>query len=158
MNVKLIKLALISIVFLFLVATAISLMIPSHVRISRAVNLHGSPDSVMSLVKDTARWKEWHPSFLPGDSSYRLRSVRIIPQKANDSEVVMLMQQGEKRPVVNGWKLYEHPGIDSLTLQWYMDFRLKWYPWQKFSSLFFEGTYGAMMEQGLANIKRREEE
>jgi hypothetical protein len=34
-----------------------------------------------------------------------------------------------------------------------MDFDLKWYPWQKIGSLFYESNYGAMMEQGLHNIK-----
>jgi hypothetical protein len=36
-----------------------------------------------------------------------------------------------------------------------MDFQLAWYPWQKFSSLFYERTYGAMMERGLANFKKQ---
>lgn len=34
-----------------------------------------------------------------------------------------------------------------------MDFHLSWYPWQKFGSLLYESTYGAMMEKGLTNIK-----
>jgi hypothetical protein len=36
-----------------------------------------------------------------------------------------------------------------------MDFRLSWYPWEKFSSLFYEKTYGAMMERGLNDLKKR---
>jgi hypothetical protein len=36
-----------------------------------------------------------------------------------------------------------------------MDFRLSWYPWEKFSSLFYEKTYGTMMETGLLNFKKR---
>jgi hypothetical protein len=35
-----------------------------------------------------------------------------------------------------------------------MDFQLGWYPWQKFSTFFFESTYGALMEKGLANLKK----
>jgi hypothetical protein len=35
-----------------------------------------------------------------------------------------------------------------------MDFHLKWYPWKKFSSLFFENRYGVLMEQGLSHIKK----
>jgi hypothetical protein len=34
-----------------------------------------------------------------------------------------------------------------------MDFQLGWYPWQKFSSLFYENTYGNMMQDGLARLK-----
>jgi hypothetical protein len=34
-----------------------------------------------------------------------------------------------------------------------MDFRLRWYPWQKFGSLLYEDTYGTMMQQGLQKLK-----
>ena len=80
-------------------------------------------------------------------------SVHIVQRNQNDSEVVMRLQQTGKPGVINGWKIYEHLQVDSLTLQWYMDFHLKWYPWKKFGSLFYENTYGAMMEKGLENIK-----
>jgi len=35
-----------------------------------------------------------------------------------------------------------------------MDFHLKWYPWEKFSSMLLENRYGPMMEQGLAKLKK----
>ena len=66
---------------------------------------------------------------------------------------MMQLQQGNKDAVINGWKIYEYQGVDSLTLQWYMDFHLQWYPWKKFGSLFYENTYGVMMQEGLTNIK-----
>jgi hypothetical protein len=67
--------------------------------------------------------------------------------------VIFQLQQPHKKPVINGWKIY-HTAPDSLTLQWYMDFHLRWYPWEKLGSLFYENTYGVMMEQGLTNLKR----
>jgi len=62
----------------------------------------------------------------------------------------MVTEKG--KPVISGFKTIRHPG-DSLTLQWYMDFKLKWYPWEKFRSLFYENIYGVQMEQGLHNLK-----
>lgn len=56
-----------------------------------------------------------------------------------------------------GWQLHRSNPQDSATLQWYMDFHLSWYPWQKFGSLFYENNYGRMMEQGLYNLKREVE-
>jgi hypothetical protein len=35
-----------------------------------------------------------------------------------------------------------------------MDFKLRWYPWEKFSSLLLEKRYGPVMEQGLAKLKK----
>lgn len=150
---RIIKLALISIVFLFLVVTAISLLIPSHVRVSKAINIWAEKDSVFALIADTNRWKQWHPAYIPGENRPQFSSIRIVGKTQNDSEIVMRLQQQGKPQVVNGWKVYHHDRTDSLTLQWYMDFHLKWYPWQKFGSLFYENTYGVMMEQGLDNIK-----
>jgi hypothetical protein len=151
--VRLIKLALISVIFLFLVVTAISLLIPSHVRLSKAINIEGSKDSVFALISDTTRWKQWHPAFIPNDVTRRIAPIHIAQKSQNDSEIVMHLQQADKPGVINGWKVYEHQATDSITLQWYMDFHLKWYPWRKFESLFYENTYGVMMEQGLENIK-----
>lgn len=147
-----IKLALISATVFFLIATAFSLMIPSHVRISKAINIHGEKDSLLALVKNQDRWPSWHPAFMPNDS-VSIPTIRVISSMATDSSVIMELQQESRQGVVNGWNFYEHPAVDSITVQWYMDFHLKWYPWKKFGSLFFENTYGSMMQQGLQNLK-----
>jgi hypothetical protein len=39
-----------------------------------------------------------------------------------------------------------------------MDFRLRWYPWEKFSSLLFEKQYGTQMEAGLESLKQLAED
>ena len=150
---RLIKLAIISIVFLFIVVTAISLLIPAHIRISKAINIYAQKDSVFALIWDTTRWKQWHPAFIPNDSAPKFPTVHITNKIQGDSEIVMYLQQTGKPEVINGWKIYQGNPADSLTLQWYMDFHLKWYPWQKFGSMLYENTYGKMMEQGLENIK-----
>ena len=153
---QLIKLAFISIFFLFFVATAISFFIPSEIRISKAINIHGQSDSVLARVADTTRWKEWHPAYIPGDSAKKFPAISIATRSRTDTSLIMEMRQGKKTPVINGFQVY-HPIADSLTLQWYMDFKIKWYPWQKFGSMFYEGTYGLMMQQGLENLKRQTE-
>ena len=153
---KLIKLAILSIVVLFLVALGISLLIPSHIRISRAANFPAPAGSVLAPVTDTLQWKNWNPPFMKPDSGLAPgASTRITPLRQTDSLFEVRLSQGA-RSVVSGWQLYSHSRTDSLTLQWYMDFDLKWYPWEKFSSLFFEATYGNMMEKGLANLGNRQ--
>lgn len=154
---RLIKLAFISILLLFFVVTAISLLIPSDIRISKAINIHSGEDSIFALIRDTTKWKQWHPAFISNDSATAFPQIHIVQQSESDSEIVMHLQQGDKPEVVNGWKIYQYPHVDSLTLQWYMDFHLKWYPWQKFGSMLYEKTYGTMMEKGLENIKNRVE-
>ena len=151
---RVIKLALISFVFLFLIVTAISLFIPSHIRLSKAVNIGDHKKQVMALIGDTSQWGKWHPLFIHYDSLMQPPPVTITPMVQNDSVIMVRMQFGTQKPVVNGWQFYNYSSTDSLTLQWYMDFHLNWYPWQKFGSMMYENTYGVMMEQGLNNIKK----
>jgi hypothetical protein len=148
-----IKLGLISIFFLFLATVAISLLIPSHVRISKAINIHADKDSVLSLIANRKNWALWHPAFIHDESRKSFDEIRNTIRVQNDSVIIMELNQGNKKPVINGWQVY-HASPDSLTLQWYMDFNQGWLPWQKFGSLFYENTYGVLMEQGLTNIKK----
>jgi hypothetical protein len=141
-----------------MVVTAISLLIPSHIRISKAINVYSSEDSIFALIRDTAKWKQWHPAFIPSDATPKFPAIHIVQKFESDSEIIMHLQQSGKPEVVNGWKIYQYFHVDSLTIQWYMDFDLKWYPWQKFGSMLYEKTYGTMMEKGLENLKTIVEE
>jgi hypothetical protein len=149
---RIIKLGIISFAFIFLLITLISLLFPSHIRLSRATNLPNERQRIFALLKaDTA----WHPAYLDTGTVKAFSSLdkKIVEQ--TDSTLVVQLQQKGRKPVVSGWQLYGRPASDSLTLQWYMDLRLGWYPWEKFSSLFYERTYGDMMQKGLQNLKQQ---
>ncbi|WP_121354428.1 SRPBCC family protein [Flavisolibacter nicotianae] len=149
---RIIKLGILSFVFLFVLMTLISLLIPSQIRLSKATNLPNNRQRIWAIVKtDTS----WHPAYRD-TATVKAFSVlqKTVVAQTDSTYVVQLLQPG-RTPVTSGFQLYGKPESDSLTLQWYMDFRLGWYPWQKFSSLFYERTYGSMMEKGLANIKEQ---
>jgi hypothetical protein len=161
---RLIKLAIISVIVLFLVITAFSLFIPSRVRISRALKIGASPYEILDQVSDIRKWKGWYPGFdtiqfVALDSGGgRLTSVNaggksIIISETKNTEVVAQFGEGKGLPVNSGWRTLTFEGSDSTTVQWYMDFKLRWYPWEKFSSLTFEKLYGPRMEQGLSRLK-----
>ena len=149
---RVIKLGLISFVMIFLLITLISLLFPSQIRISRATNLPNQRDSILSLLKNEP---VWHPAYLDTASSRQMSQLQKTVVEQSDSTLIYQLQQSGRKRVINGWRLYGGAASDSLTLQWYMDFRLAWYPWEKFSSLFYEKTYGTMMERGLMNLKKR---
>lgn len=149
---RIIKLGIISFVFIFILITLISLLIPSHIRLSKATNLPNQRRQIFSLLKNDSLW---HPAYLDTGTAKTFSALdkKLISQ--TDSTYVLQLQQTGRKPVISGWQLYGRPASDSLTLQWYMDFKLGWYPWEKFSSLFYEHTYGVMMEKGLANLKQQ---
>ncbi len=152
---RIIKLVFISFIFLFGIITIISLIIPSNIRLSKIIYIKSNNDSIFSLVKNKDQWHRWHPAFFHrGDNRVSLAKIdtRVILQ--NDSILKMQWEQEGKKVINTAWQLHTEPGKEYGTLQWYIDFHLSWYPWEKFGSLFYEGNYGRMMEQGLYNIKK----
>ena len=163
---RIIKLAILSFIFLFLLVTIISLFIPGHIRISKATNIVADDTVVFTHIKDLPEWKEWHPALknIPEsefqvlmDSSISIRGTTISIAERKRDELVTEMKTDRGRPIISGFKIIRHQQGDSATLQWYMDFKLRWYPWEKFRSLFYENIYGLQMEQGLSNLKELSE-
>jgi hypothetical protein len=168
--VKIIRFGLISILLLFTIITAISLFIPSHVRISRAINMNAGHETIFKEIGDLNRWKNWYPGFdtltiIPVNvkdgnlTEARISSTStsiIITEKKTD-EVIALFNSGNSKSVVSGWRAITYSTKDSLTVQWYLDFRLRWYPWEKFLSLTYDKMYGQQMELGLNNLKKNVE-
>jgi hypothetical protein len=162
---RVIKLAILSFVFLFLLVTIISLFIPSHIRISRATDINNTKQAVMNFIADPLKWKEWYPGadslgilYIEGkpkgillDSS-GLAGLCII--NVSDSVIIAgEVGSSANQQMETGWKVLPAASENSVTLQWYMDLKLKWYPWEKFRSLFLENIYGPHLEKGLANLK-----
>ena len=166
---RVIKLAILSFIFLFLLVTTISLFIPSHIRISRATDINSTKQEVMGFISDPLKWKEWYPGADSLDIIYiegkpmgiLLDSSGLIGLSIftiNDSVVTVgEVGMSATQRMEMGWKVLSGGNENNVVTQWYMDFKLRWYPWEKFKSLFFENIYGAHMERGLANLKELSE-
>src|SRR5690606_40606695 len=114
-------------------------------------------------------WKNWNPfmdsietssiKFLPDNSSVpeimETNNVSVSWLQHNDSLLLAEMKGLSDRKILSGWQIIHHQGSDSTVVQWYMDFKLKWYPWDKFSSLLMENAYGPAMEKGLQRLRRQ---
>ncbi|WP_165871557.1 SRPBCC family protein [Flaviaesturariibacter flavus] len=152
---RIVKLALLSAFFIFLLWTLISLLIPSRVRISRAANISAPKERVQALVNDSSQWRTWHPWL--ADSNSSARNIRFTFRERSDTLTVALLQHPGVRDLEQAFRYYQLGGANTVTVQWYSDIHLRWYPWEKFSSLFFEQSYGAMMEAGIRNLKQQAE-
>lgn len=144
---KIIKLGLISIVAFSLLITFISFFFPSRVRISKATDIHAGREAVLLQLKDTMAWKNWYPGADSADI------LPVITEQTDSSVTANSLLQNGRRGIT-GWNIYESGIPGMVTVQWYMDFRLRWYPWEKFSGLLFEKRYGPVMEKGLENLKK----
>ena len=160
---RIIKLGLISVVFFALLISGFSLFFPSNVRISKAVDINASIDSVMIQVSNVENWKHWFPGvdsaefIIKEEKIIGLRTSnkqQLIIQEITDSTVIAVTKNPGFKDGESGWNFFPSSAPNTVTIQWYMDFHLRWYPWEKFSSLLLEKRYGPMMEQGLDQLKR----
>ncbi|MBN8864514.1 MAG: SRPBCC family protein [Sphingobacteriales bacterium] len=163
----LIRLFVFSLLTLLLLVLGISFFIPSEIRLSKAVNVMAADSAIWQPIQDIREWPSWNPFFkdVSPDSlglsdaaggplrTVELKGTTIRLQKNGETEWQASMERPSRKPVVNGWHIVRHASSDSATIQWYMDFKLRWYPWEKFSSLLFERTYGPGMEMGLNNLR-----
>ncbi|MBA4168706.1 MAG: hypothetical protein H0X41_14365 [Chitinophagaceae bacterium] len=138
---RLIKLAFISIVVFAIILFLLSLLIPSHVRISRAINMQGS--SIEKTIADLGTWKKWNDLY--NDSA----KVIIISAKPDLVETIWSYKDNH----IPGNFRIEHSSGTSV-VQWYFDFKLRWYPWEKFGSITFDKQFGPPMERSLNNLKK----
>lgn len=156
-----------SILFIFILITGISLFFPSRVRISKAMNVLAPRQNIEALIADMGRWPEWNPfldSVVVADMEFKTEGMNIEGANKQETSIRWIKrQEGEwvaetqsetGRPVTNGWQIIQYPDSDSTTIQWYMDFKLRWYPWEKFSSLLLEKSYGPQMEEGLNRLRQ----
>lgn len=141
---RIIKLGIISLVFFAIMITMISFLFPSHLRISKAIDINATNEQVLAQLKDTANWKNWYPgadSLLP-----------VVELNFNDS-LVSFQQVREGKRAEEGLNIIQTERPNITTVQWYMDITLGWYPWEKFSSIMLESRYGPFMERGLGKLK-----
>lgn len=141
--IRVVKLGVISFVVVFIVVFLMSLLIPSTIRVSRAINVEAAAARIYPLLADKNNWPRWNEMI-----NERI-DVRLV--SADSSQVMTTWSHGG-RSIKSAYRI-ERVG-DISVVQWYFDFRLKWYPWEKFGSITFEKQFGPPMERSLTNLKK----
>ncbi|MBE7172760.1 MAG: SRPBCC family protein [Williamsia sp.] len=156
---KIIKLAIISFVVLFLLMTAMLSLLPRTIRISRAININASREQVRARLVDLQGWSEWneyvkamnHPQ-VKADSIYS-DQLSIAVRAIHPASVETAWHQQRNGKTFPGvFNLIQGGSVTAV--QWYFDFHFKWYPWEKLSSITYDKQIGPQMEQSLENLKR----
>jgi hypothetical protein len=159
-TMRFVKLALISAVVLFIVVYLFSLMIPSRVRISRAVNISVPKDSLVPAVTDLRQWKEWNELVNNPDLTNKQYTENLfsseqltVMRQAQVGDTLLTDWKQQNARVLNSGFTWTAAG-DQLVMQWYFDIKLRWYPWEKFGSIVFDKQLGPPMEKSLGNLKK----
>jgi hypothetical protein len=164
---RLIKYAVLAAVTFFLVLTALSLLIPSDVRVARVINVAASPRQVYAAVSDFRAWRGWNDfvsktpltnvsySSPSGGRGAFLRSDQLrIDERDVDSNGVLLNWEMTGGKQFTGGFQFQSVNPDSLTVQWWFDFHFRWYPWEKLGIFVYDRKLGPAMEESLKGLKR----
>jgi hypothetical protein len=157
---RVIKLGIISVVIFGILIYLFSLIIPNQVRISRAINIAVAKDTLAGFISDMRTWEHWNEMVTAQDSSrgkyeaggYTGMKLRINLVSANHDSIITSWQHGTSESISSGFNLVQSLS-DTTVAQWYFDFKLKWYPWEKFGSMIFDQQLGPAMEKSLRNLK-----
>ena len=164
---RIIKLLFISAIVLFGVLTALSLLFPSRLRVSRAINIAASREKIHAAVGDLRHWEDWNTfirstpltgktySALTSGKGAFLHSDQLaltLTSTAPDS-VTLDWRLSNGKHFVGGYNILQ-TGSDSITVQSWFDFHFRWYPWEKLGILVYDKQFGPLMEKSLAELKQ----
>jgi hypothetical protein len=163
-NMRVIKLGLISVFVLMVIATAIGLLLPATVLVSRAVNIKSRKAPVYELVTDLRNWTSWVEGMK--DSSVKVESAtvaqmgktRLVVTDKTDSTLQMTWQLANGVVQQSTIRLITDASEQITVVQWQFVQQLNWYPWERFGSMMNDKIIGTLMEKNLLNLQQKIEQ
>ncbi|HEY2350275.1 MAG TPA: hypothetical protein VGH64_14760 [Puia sp.] len=158
------KLVVGSIVILSLVLLFLFALFPSVVSVTRMVQIKSPGDKILNKIADLRTWKEWNefvnhpegehsPNTKPDSASsdyLRVGGNEISLSGVDKNHVNTLWARGNKMFV---GQFIVDKGNGSPILIWSMNFNIKWYPWEKLASMFYDKQLGPIMERSLMQLR-----
>ena len=171
---RLIKMFFFVLLGLFAVITIIGLLIPSSVKISRGIIVTADSSKVYAELSDVKNWNKWLP-WITADSGavvqlsdvtnqpgsyFRWKGMKINSagtisiQAKNPGEILLLHELKDMNKAEGGFRIRSTGKNNDVTeVLWYMEYKLKWYPWERFFGIFTDRIIGSAFEQGLDQFK-----
>ncbi len=161
---RIIKLGLISAVFLFLAVTAISLLLPSTINISRAIDVNAPLYSVYANINNLTKWKNWLANYDSAKVSTSENPVgkgatitinkTIVTITANNPDKIETLWLSGSKSLIGEFNFIKHDNSSQVTVQWHFIQHVRWYPWEKFASIVSDKVMSPTMEKSLDNLKK----
>jgi hypothetical protein len=155
-KMKLIRFAIISVLVISILITAIASLFPSVVITSRAVEVNATREQIQHCVKDLSAWKGWmsdwkDQSVMVQDSLAQVGTQTIKMLSSTDSSVLLQWVATGQAPyqVQIEWLPLKE---GTYVIHWSFEQHVKWYPWEKFQTLLNEKVLGAKMEEELQHL------
>jgi hypothetical protein len=154
---KYIKLIIISFVFLSALVTGISLLFPSKVIASRAIEVNTSADKIAYFTSDLSHWNQWMSDWkqnkveLKNNTAYiGTQTVRFLDKTDTKVNYEWIATGQNPYLVTFEWTLLKD---STYVIHWSFEQNVKWYPWEKFQTLLNDKLLGAKMEIELQHLQ-----
>jgi hypothetical protein len=154
---RLIKLVVISFIVLALLVTALSLLFPSTVIVSRAIEVNAPANEIQKNAGNLKNWGAWMSDFKQNKVEWKGDTVLIGTQTIHltttteNSATFNWVATGQRPYTVKIEWIPLQKGI--YVIHWSFEQHVKWYPWEKFQTLLNEKVLGYKMETELANLR-----
>ena len=159
---RFLKLALISVVVFALILTAFSLLLPSTINISKAIDINAPLDKVYPNISDLSNWRNWYadsasavvssPSSGKG-ASVKISKTSIRINEADSALIRATWQSGNNEPLNGSFNFFKDTLSGFTTVQWHFVQHTQWYPWEKLASIVSNKSIAPFMEKSLDNLK-----
>ena len=154
---KLIKLAVISVLLLSILVTAISFLFPSTVIVSRAIEVKSTPEKIAYYAADLKQWNAWMSDWkqnqvrLQNDTAFIGTQIIHFESKTDSSVNYQWVATGQAPYLVRiEWFPLEK---GNYVIHWTFEQHVSWYPWEKFQTLLNEKLLGNKMGMELQNLQ-----
>ena len=153
-----------SIVILSLVILFIFALFPSAVSVTRMLQINSSEDKIMNRISDLRSWKTWN-EFVNSPVSKDERvtkpdSARADYLRVDGNEIFLSVVDRDR--VNTLWTRGDKMFMGSFIIDakneppiviWTLNFNVKWYPWEKLASMFYDKQLGPLMEKSLVQLR-----
>lgn len=159
---RFLKLALVSLLVIFLLFTAIGLLMPSSVTVTRKANINAVIDSVRFYTNDLSKWQYW----LNGvDTNYNEASSAKNVQLKLGVYTISVVEKNQKY-ITTLWQsehaknqlclIHLNDSIEPNLTTVYFSFQqhLSWLPWDRLGGMLHDEVIGPSMQSSLDKLKQ----
>lgn len=157
---RFLKLALFSIVILFVLITCVGLLFPSTVVVSRATDIVAPKDSILVIIKDINQWRQWVEGMkndavvVSSPTEGDLAGTKVSITSIKDYTVESIWT-GRKGTVQNSTiRIYQDSISPKAVVHWQFVQKLTWLPWDRLSSMMNDKIMGEQLERNLSNLRK----
>jgi hypothetical protein len=158
------KLIIASGIVFFVIILFLFALFPADISVSRVIQIRSSESLVHKKIADLREWKNWNSLVGDVDGASKNTEPDISDSTSISREYVHIdLLKATTDSVITRWchKNKSFTGDFILTdmngrvvVQWTLYFHLKWYPWEKLASMFYEKQLGPRMEESLIKLQK----